>query len=153
MKEETMSTPGHGTFNASFQQKSDGVSLVAINTIAIYYFVKAYELAQSGQAMPEGFGQLALTALILIVVLEIVLQTVLTIGAGGSQAPTGRDQQAALLAGRNAYGVLATGLLAVFASAFFHSTPFVMANLALLFFVLAKITKFASRLVYYRRTA
>lgn len=153
MNQETIPTPNNETLNASIQQKSNGISLVVINTIAIYYFVNAYELAQNGQAMLEGFGRLALTALVLIIVAEIVLQTVLANDAGRAEGPTRRDQRVALLAGRNGYGVMATGLLAVFGSALLGSTPFVMANIALLSFVLAEVTRFVSQLIYHRRSA
>ena len=152
MNQKSIIHKNSSKITASFQQKSSGVSLVIINTIAIYYFIKVVEMARQGDAMPVGFGQLVLTTLILIVVAEIVLQTVLTIGVGSASAPTQRDREAAAKAKLNGYRVLAIGTLATFGSVFFDATPFMMANIALLAFVLAEITRFASQLIIYQQS-
>lgn len=152
MNQKSTTHKNSSKINASFQQKSSGVSLVIINTIAIYYFIKVVDMARQGDAMPVGFGQLVLTTLILIVVAEIVLQTVLTIGAGGASAPTQRDREAAAKAKVYGYWVLAIGALATFGSVFFAATPFIMANIALFSFVLAEVIRFISQLIYYQRS-
>lgn len=136
---------------ASFYQKSAGLSLVIVGSLALFYFAKAYELLQTGEAMPGGALRLALALLAGIIVVEIVLQTVLVIGAGQVPAATERDKRVARVARNNAYYVLIVGVLATFASAFFGATPFAMANVALLSLVLAEMTKFASHIVAYRR--
>jgi hypothetical protein len=138
---------------ASFREKSAGVSLVVILAIAIYYSVNLYELVQAGLPRPAGIGQLALGTLVLIIVVETVLHIVLAIGAGHVSATTQHDREVALKAKRNAYTLLVVGVLVTFVSLFFDAAPFVMAHLALLSFVLAEITKYASQLVYYRRGA
>ncbi|MCP5097623.1 MAG: hypothetical protein GY943_18910 [Chloroflexi bacterium] len=153
MSQETITHKNSSRINASFQQKSSGISLVVINTIGIYYFIKVGEMAREGSGMPAGFKQLVIMTVILIVVAEIVLQTVLTIGAGGASTATQRDHEAVAKAKLNGYGILAVGTLATFGSVFFEATPFIMANIALFSFVLAEVTRFVSQLIYYRRSA
>jgi len=145
--------------NTSFQQKSIGVSLVIVVSITIYYFLKVVGLVQTdavlqaNTALPTGYWQIAITTLVLIIVVEATLQAVLAIGAGRVPAPTQRDHNVALKANRNAYTVLAVGVVITFGSLFFTPTAFVMGNILLLVFVLAEITRFASQLIYYRKKA
>ncbi|NNJ12780.1 hypothetical protein EKD04_020860 [Chloroflexales bacterium ZM16-3] len=82
-----------------FRVKSIGVSLVVILAVSAYYLASL--LSASG-----GPAQLALAAVVLVIVIEAVLQAVLAIGAGG--APAAGDwlgslsQQAAALAAPSA---------------------------------------------------
>lgn len=144
--------------NASFQQKSTGVSLVIVLSIAIYYFMNVVGMIQTGAALqantalPTGYWQLAIATLVLLIVVEAALQAVLAIGAGRVPAPAQRDHSVALKANRNAYTVLAVGVFMTFGSLFFTPTSFVMGNILLFVFVLAEITRFASQLIYYRQT-
>ena len=144
--------------NASFQQKSTGVSLVIVLSIAIYYFMNVVGMIQTGAALqantalPTGYWQLVIATLVLIIVVEAALQAVLAIGAGRVPAPAQHDHSVALKANRNAYMVLAVGVFMTFGSLFFTPTSFVMGNLLLFVFVLAEITRFASQLIYYRQT-
>jgi hypothetical protein len=153
MQQKTMNQRDRAKVGGSFREKSAGISLVVIAVIAIYYGVNLYELFQAGVSQPTGIWQLALGTLILIIVVEAVLQIVLVIGAGHVSAITQRDQDVALKAKRNAYTLLVVGVLATFGSLFFGATSLVMAHLALLAFVLAELTKYASQLVYYRQAA
>ncbi len=137
------------TFTASFQQKSTGVSLVIVTVVAINYFVIAYELAQSGAAIPVGAGSLALTTIIFISIVAAVLQTVLVIGAGGvDNEPV--PNVVTHKANRNGYVVLVVGVLITFSTLFSNVTLYMMANVALLSFVIAEIVRLASQLVYWR---
>ncbi len=137
------------TFTASFQQKSTGVSLVIVTVVAINYFVRAYELAQSGAAIPVGAGSLALTTIIFISIVAAVLQTVLVIGAGGvDNEPV--PNVVTHKANRNGYVVLVVGVLITFSTLFSNVTLYMMANVALLSFVIAEIVRLASQLVYWR---
>lgn len=152
MTQETITSQENGQIHASFRQKSASVSLVVISSIAIYYFVQAYGLLQSGQSMPDGALLLIVSTFIAIIVVEAVMQIVLVIGVGKVSSVTKRDEIVGMKATRNAYFVLMIGALATFGSAFLAVTPFVMANLVLLAFILAEIIRFASQLVYYQRT-
>jgi len=101
---------------------------VIVTVVAINYFVRAYELAQSGAA---------------------ILQTVLVIGAGGVDNEPVPDV-VTHKANRNGYVVLAVGVFITFSALFLNVTLYMMANIALLSFVIAEIVRLASQLVYWR---
>ncbi|MEO1439354.1 MAG: hypothetical protein AAFV33_03065 [Chloroflexota bacterium] len=137
--------------NAPFRAKSAGVSLVAILIIGLYYFANVISLLPSDENVPDGALGLAITAIVLIAVLEAALQIVLFIGAGRIEERTKRDDMIAARASRNAYLVMTAGVFATFASMFVEFTPFEMASLLLGAFLLAEIINFASQIIYYRR--
>ena len=149
-----MMTQPNNTLSASFQQKSTAVSLVVLLSAAAFTFYRLWQMAQSPDALqtastlPAGFWPLMIGMVILIVVMQIVLQTVLVIGQGSANPPTAHEKAAAQKAGRNAYWVLVTGVMGVFASLLFGPSPFVMGSLLLTSLVLAESVKFASQLVY-----
>lgn len=139
--------------NAPFRAKSAGVSLIAMLIIGLYYFANVIALLPSDEAVPDGALSLAITAVTLIVVMEAALQIVLFIGAGKIEVRTERDDVIAAKATRNAYLLMTAGVFATFASTFAGFTPFEMGSVLLLAFLLAETVKFASQLVYYRRSA
>ena len=154
MKQEIVSS--NNMINVSFQQKSAGVSLVIISSVAAYYIAHAWPMrpiALAGTAIPDGYGNLVLSTLALIIVTEIVLQIVLVIGSGAAPAPTLRERTAVLKANRNAYNVLTVGVLAVVGLLFVGFPAFCMANIAIISLAAAEITKFASQLFFYRQSA
>ncbi len=139
--------------NAPFRAKSAGVSLVAILTIGMYYFVNVLDLLPAEDGVPDGALALAITAVVLIIIIESALQIVLFIGAGKVEAYNECDEAISVKSSRNAYFILTIGVFATFASAFVGVTPYVMGNIILLFFLLAEMVKFGSQLLYYRRSA
>lgn len=155
MQQETMKRTDGNTFSPSFQQKSAGLSLVITGSAALYFIARAWPMrpaALAGDIIPAGYGGLVLTTLFLIIVAQIVLQTVLAVGAGSATPATAAAQVAALKARSNAYFVLVMGMLAAVASVFLNAlTPFDTANLAILGLALAEIVKFASQLYFKRQ--
>lgn len=155
MKQETVNRTNSSTLNASFHQKSMGLSLVITSSAALYFIANVWPMrsaALAGDTLPAGYGGVALITLVLMVVAQIVLQTVLVIGAGSAEPATAAEQAAALKARRNAYFVLVAGMLAAVASVFLEAlTPFDTANLIILGLALAEIVKFASQLLYGRQ--
>ncbi len=139
--------------NTPFRVKSAGGSLVVILIIGAYYFANVFELLASEEDLPDGALSLAITALILVIVAEAVLQIVLFIGAGKIEDRTERDDAVNTRSARNAYLVLSAGVLITFSAMFVRRSPFEMGNLLLLAFLLAEIVKFGSQIVYYRRSA
>ena len=139
--------------NAPFRAKSAGVSLAAVIIIGLYYIANAVSLLPSDEAVPDGALSLAITATILIVVVEAGLQIVLFIGTGRIKDQTERDDMIAARASRNAYTVLTLGTFATFASMFAEFTPFEMTSVLMTAFILAETVKFAFQLVYYRQSA
>lgn len=155
MNQKTMNRTNNSTINASFQQKSIGLSLVITSSAVLYFIANVWPMrsaALAGDGIPAGYGGAALITLVMIVVAQIVLQTVLVIGAGSAEPATAVEQTAALKAKRNAYFVLVAGLLAAIGSTFLEAlTPFDTATLAIVGLALAEIVKFASQLVYGRQ--
>ena len=154
MKQETTNNWKAESFDASFQQKSAGISLVIAASAAAYYIARAWPMrpiALASGAIPEGYDALVLSTFGLVIVAEIVLQIVLMIGAGSAAKPTMHEQAGSLKASRNAFYVLAAGILAVVGLLFVDFPAFCMANLAMVALLLAEVVKFASQLFYYRK--
>lgn len=154
MQQEAINRSRNG-INVSFQQKSTALSLVITGSAAIYYFVNMWPMrpvALANDIIPAGYGSLVLGTVAVIIVAQIVLQSVLAIGAGSASPATDLEQRAALKATRNAYYVLVTGMMAAVGSVFLAElTSFCTANIAILAFALAEIVKGASQLFYARR--
>lgn len=151
MSQQTINRSRQQEINAPFRAKSAGVSLVVILMIGIFYIANVISLLPSDENVPDGALGLAITAVVLIAVVEAVLQIVLFIGAGRIEERTERDDTIATQAARNAYLVMTAGVFGTFASMFAGLTPFVMGSLLLTVFLIAEIVKFASQLFYYRR--
>lgn len=138
--------------NAPFRVKSAGVSLFALLMIGMYYFANVLSLLPSDEALPDGAVSLVLTAVLLIIVVESVLQTVLFIGAGKIEDRTAHDDSANLVSGRNAHIVLTVGVMVTFGSMIIGFTPFQMGNVLLLAFLLAEVVRYSTQIVYYQRS-
>ena len=139
---------------ATFQQKSAGVSLFILSSMAAYYVSQAWPMrpiALAGTPIPAGFGSLVLTTFGVIIFAEILFQIVLVIGAGAVDKASVKQEIASLKAQRNGYGVLVAGLLMVIGLLFVEFPAFCMANFAMLALLLAEIVKFASQLFYARK--
>lgn len=152
MSQQTMNRSSKQEINAPFRAKSAGVSLIAVFIIGLYYIANAVDLLESDENVPDGALSLAITAVVLIVVVEIAMQIVLFIGSGRIEERTERDDAIAAQSSRNAYLVMTAGVFATFASIFAEFTPFEMGSLLLTVFLIAEIAKFASLLFYYRRS-
>ena len=153
MTQEISTPKKEQTVNASFQQKSAGVSLVIVASAAMYYVAKAWpmrQIALDGTPIPSGFGGLVLTTFGLVVLAEIVLQIVLIIGAGSAPKANSHEQLASLKANRNANGVLTAGVLAVVGVLFAGFPAFCLANIAMIALFAAEIVKITSQLIYGR---
>lgn len=150
---QTILNHGKQEINAPFRVKSAGVSLVVILAIGSYFIANLLTLLPSEKAVPEGALSLTIITIILIAVVEAALQIVLFIGAGRVEDQSERDQTIAAKASRNAYLVLTVGVFAAFASMFADFTPFEMGSLLMGAFLLAEFVKFASQIMYYRRSA
>jgi len=150
MSQQTMNRKQE--INAPFRVKSAGVSLIAVLIIGLYYVANVISLLPSDENVPDGALSLAITAVVLIAVVEAALQIVLFIGAGQIEERTERDDTIDAQSTRNAYLVMTAGVFAAFASMFAELTPFEMGSLLLTVFLIAEIVKFASHLFYYQRS-
>lgn len=144
---------GTQEINAPFRVKSAGVSLVVILAVGSYFIANLVTLLPSDEVVPDGALSLTLITIGLIAVVEATLQIVMFIGAGRIEDQSEYDQAVAARASRNAYLVLTVGTFTTFASMFADFTPFEMGSLLMGAFLLAESVKFASQIVYYRRSA
>jgi hypothetical protein len=151
-QQQTMNRNNNQQLNAPFRAKSAGVSLFAILIIGTYYIANLLSLLSSDNPVTGDSLNLILTTIVLIIIVEIVLQTVLFIGAGRIEARSERDKIAAAYSSSNAYVVLTMGAFVTVAVMFADFTPLKMGNVLVVAFLMAEIVKFASRIVYYRRT-
>ncbi len=139
--------------SAPFRAKSAAVSLVVVALVGMYYFANLLNLLPADEAVPDGALSLIITTILMIIVVEIVLQIVLFVGAGQIPERTDADQAVASKAARNAYFAVTIGIFAAFASMFAGFTAFEMGSILLLGFLLAEIVKFGSQAIYYQRAA
>lgn len=58
---------------APFHAKSAGVSLIAIMIVGIYYFTNLLNLQPNAQSLPAGALNLVISAVVIIVVIEVAL--------------------------------------------------------------------------------
>lgn len=152
MSQKTMNYTCKQEINAPFRAKSAGVSLIVILVIGMFYIANVVSLLPSNENIPDGALSLTITVILLIIVVEVALQIVLFIGAGQIESRNQRDDVIAAQASHNAYLVLTIGAFATFGSMFADFTPFEMGSLLMGAFLLAETVKFASQLVYYRRS-
>lgn len=140
--------------NLSFHQKSTLLSLIITGSATAYYFANAWAMqpiAEANGLMPEGFGRLILNPVIIIILSQIVLQSVLAFGTGSTPAATAHEKTAALKATRNAHLVLTLTVFTAVASFWSDMIPFYTANLLVIGFAFSEIIQFASQLFYARR--
>ena len=155
MKQEIANRTENNLNNVSFQQKSTGLSLVITSSATLYFITRAWSMratAVASDAIPAGYGGLVITTVVLIIVAQIVLQTVLAIGQGNVESASVTDQSSARKASRNGYFVLTAGILAAIGSIFVEGlTIFDTVTIAILGLALAEIVQAASQLIYARR--
>lgn len=145
-------TNNHQTTNLPFRAKSAWVSLFIISIFGMYYFANVWRLWPSDEDLPEGALNLVIGTVLLIVIVEIILQFVLLLGAGKAESRTKTDEMVFAQASRIAYAVLTVGVVATVASMFVGFTLFQVSSVLVLAFLLAEIAKFSSQIVFYRRS-
>ena len=140
----------------SFREKSLWISLVSTLLFFGYYFVKAFNaIFQSKDFRPELIG-LFIKIMILFIVVQIISHIIISVYSktAREEAQEGEDERDRLikLRGiRNSHYVLSVGVWAACLWMPFLETPFIMANILMLFFVLAGVIDYTTQLVYYRR--
>lgn len=154
MRQESSPKTSNSSFTASFQQKSAGVSLFIVASIAAYYISQAWSMLASTTdqvSIPDGYYGLVITTFMLIILAQVILQVVLVIGVGSATKPSTHEQTAILKARRNAYYILAIGIMVIVAVFFFGYSTIYIVNLAIIALLLAEVTMFASQLLYARQ--
>ena len=140
--------------NATFHQKSTALSLIITTSTTAWYIANMWPMRPSALAadtIPAGFGSLLLSSVLVIIVAQIVLQIVLTIGSGSAPEATAHERHAEQKAQSHASYVLTIGVLAAVGTIFFEElTVFCTANIAILSLAFAQITKLALQIIYSR---
>jgi len=137
--------------NAPFRVKSAVVSLISVLAIGAYFVSNLLALLPSDELVPDGVLSITIVTIMLIVIVEVILQAVLFIGAGRIEEQSKQDEVVAAKASRNAYHVLTIGVFTTFTSMFADFTPFEMGILLMITFLIAEMVKFASQIVFYRQ--
>lgn len=141
----------------SFYQLSTGLSLIITGVVTLYFAIDVGSLwsgAIANNVIPAGYGRLVLTTIVILVVTQIILQTVLSIGAGGVAPLTSHEKLATQKATQISYTLLAL-ILFVAIGSLLQAEPvlFFTVNLLILGFVLAEMVKYSAQLIYVRRSA
>ena len=152
MSPQIMKRHNQQSIDASFRAKSAGVSLFTILIIGMYFIANVFTLLPSDEPIPNGAVGLIITAVVLIIVVEIVLQIVLFIGAGKIEERTERDDTVLARASRSAYLALTVGVFATAGAMVAGFSPFKMGSVLIVSFLVAETVKFASQIVFHRRS-
>jgi hypothetical protein len=145
--------------NMSFREKSIWISLISTLLIFGDYFLNVIALANLSEAVAK-------TAIVLIIIVEIIFQTVLALN-NHKAANLGADERDKLFEykGNNfGYTVLVIGVLLTlgrmvsleispeFIEQFkVLNIPFLTAHILLFSFILSEVVRFSAQLYYYRR--
>lgn len=137
----------------SFKEKSILSSLILTVVVFGYYFVQAFNTIDSSLLEITNRVGFFIGAVVFMVLLEIVLHIVLAItNKNESNKPNDeRDSLIELKATRISYYILVVGIFTVGISILFSFDTLLLANIMLLFFVIAEIVGFSMQLYYYRR--
>ena len=149
----------------SYKEKSIAISMFITSYILYYYITGLYDLSINNLLSNETQMALVRSAIILVIILEIVSQTIIAIidHKQADQKDDERDKSINLIASRNAYIVLVIGIV----SAIFHaqvitfipinigftelSNSYNLLNIIISSFLVAEIIKYITQLFYYRR--
>ena len=137
----------------SFQEKSIWISLGLTLLIFGSYFSTAFTVFQDPEVSNSTLTGLFIGAIILVVIIQIVLQSALAI-AHRKEAGIGNDERDNLIelkATRISHFILVFGVWATGLAMFLLLSPVVMANIIMFFFILSEIVSYCMRLIYYRR--
>jgi hypothetical protein len=137
----------------SFREKSTWISLFSTVLLFGYYYVVALPtLLRQTDDRISIIGHLV-GVIILLIIVQVVLHTVVAI-YNRKEAQEGADERDKLIqlkATRVSYAFLVLGAWGTILIAFKASSPLMLGHLILLFFVLAEIAGYTTRLIHYRR--
>jgi hypothetical protein len=153
--------------NMSFREKSIWISLISTLLIFGDYFLNVIALANLSEAVAKTTAlELSIRAIVLIIIVEIIFQTVLALN-NHKAANLGADERDKLFEykGNNfGYTVLVIGVLLTlgrmvsleispeFIEQFkVLNIPFLTAHILLFSFILSEVVRFSAQLYYYRR--
>lgn len=137
----------------SYQEKSILTSLILTVIIFGFYFVKVFgTISPTDSGLVNGIV-LFVGAVLYIVLLEIILRIILPIFHKNEPRSISdeRDKIIQLKATRVSYIILVFGMFFATISLFLSLAPLLIANIVLLFFIIAELTGYSIQLFYYRK--
>lgn len=153
--------------NMSFREKSIWISLISTLLIFGDYFLNVIALANLSEAVAKTTAlELSIRAIVLIIIVEIIFQTVLALN-NHKAANLGADERDKLFEykGNNfGYTVLVIGVFITLGRIVFLeinpefieqtnglTIPLLTAHILLFSFILSEVVRFSAQLYYYRR--
>lgn len=139
--------------NMSWQEKSIWFSLISTILVFGLYFSQAFQMVKHTEIPNAAFIVLFVITIVVVVILQIAGQTILAIfhRKDAERGEDERDKLIELRATRISYFILVLGVWMTGMSMVFGSTPVMMANIIMFFFILSEVVCFVAQLIYYRR--
>ena len=137
----------------SYFEKRTWISLVTTLIAFGPYFYKAFSVLGGAESSAQCLVPYFITTVVLVIIVQIVLQVSLAISDQKAAAAgmDERDKSIDLRTTRNSYYLLVVGIWLAVVSQLFDSDPAVLINLLMLFFILAELQAYVSKLIIYRR--
>ena len=142
------------SLNMSFEEKSTWVSLAIITFVFVGYFSQVYEGLLSGSLDKAAVTVLFTSAVIAIIVLEVVFHIVIAaLNVKDAERPTDeRDRLFSTKAGNISGWVLGIGVLIIAGHTFMKEPDAIwVANLLLFAVFVSQVVSYALQIFYYRR--
>jgi Na+-transporting methylmalonyl-CoA/oxaloacetate decarboxylase gamma subunit len=140
----------------SFREKSIWISLISTVLFFGYYFLRAFNEIFYIKDYSPGLIFLFIIIIILIIVVQIISHIIIAVSSktAREEAQECDDERDRLIKAKgmtNSHHVLSAGVWITCLWMPFLKTTFIMANILMLFFVLAAVFDYATQLVYYRK--
>lgn len=139
--------------NLSYKEKSIWASLISTIIVFGYYFFFAIKVFNNPEIENMMLVGLFIGAVVFIMIIQIFSQIVIAI-ANRKEAEKGEDERDNLIelkTTRVSYFILVLGVWITAFSILVISSPIILVNLIMFFFILAEIVGYSLQLIYYRR--
>jgi len=139
--------------NLSYKEKSIWASLISTIIVFGYYFFFAIKVFNNPEIENMMLVGLFIGAVVFIMLIQIFSQIVIAI-ANRKEAEKGEDERDNLIelkTTRVSYFILVLGVWITAFSILVISSPIILVNLIMFFFILAEIVGYSLQLIYYRR--
>jgi hypothetical protein len=139
--------------NLSYKEKSIWASLISTIIVFGYYFFFAIKVFNNPEIENMMLVGLFIGAVVFIILIQIFSQIVIAI-ANRKEAEKGEDERDNLIelkTTRVSYFILVLGVWITAFSILVISSPIILVNLIMFFFILAEIVGYSLQLIYYRR--
>ena len=136
----------------SYKEKTIWITLISAFLIYGYYFSKAIKAIHDPEVLNVLFILLIWITVIYIII-QIIAHSVIAI-IHRKEAVDGGDERDKLISFKStriSYAILILGVWVIVGGTFIWSSPLLIANMLIFFFILAEIVGSIFQLIYYRR--